>query len=132
MISISITGKIPSKKNNWKLGNGRIIQYKSEEIGIIKTELAYRWKGAYIEKDPVFVGLSVFQKHKRGDLDNKVTTILDCLQGVAYKNDSQVKHIEARMTYGEKDYFEITVKPLTKPNKKPISLQAYQRRYGQK
>ncbi|MBC8522204.1 MAG: RusA family crossover junction endodeoxyribonuclease [Methanomicrobia archaeon] len=38
---------------------------------------------------------------KRGDIDNYVKSILDALEGVIYKNDSQVVELHATKSYGE-------------------------------
>jgi crossover junction endodeoxyribonuclease RusA len=44
----------------------------------------------------VAISLDYYRPRKSGDLDNRLKQILDCLQGVAYLNDSQIVEIHAR------------------------------------
>ncbi len=46
----------------------------------------------------------------KGDLDNKVKTITDALNGIAYIDDNQIASIEAYRVYGEGAYTQVQVK----------------------
>lgn len=45
---------------------------------------------------PVKVTLKYYRPRKSGDLDNNIKCLLDCLQGAAYVNDSQIVEISAK------------------------------------
>lgn len=49
---------------------------------------------------------------KRGDIDNMVKSVLDGLNGVAYKDDGQVASIRARKVYGGEPRVEVTIQTL--------------------
>lgn len=52
--------------------------------------------------------------HVLGDLDNLIKSVLDGLNGIAYKDDSQiVKFGEMTKQYAEEDRVEITIKEIT-------------------
>lgn len=42
------------------------------------------------------VTLDFYRPARRGDLDNRIKVTLDALQGIAFKNDSQIVEIHAR------------------------------------
>lgn len=46
---------------------------------------------------------------KKGDLDNKVKTITDALNGLAYKDDDQIRHIDAKRSYGNRNECVVTI-----------------------
>ena len=52
-----------------------------------------------------------FFKSSKADLDNLIKFVCDALNGVFYKDDSQVVSIHARKLYGEKDYVMIKIIP---------------------
>jgi Holliday junction resolvase RusA-like endonuclease len=43
----------------------------------------------------VSVSLWVYRAAQRGDLDNRIKVLLDSLQGIAYKDDKQVRELHA-------------------------------------
>lgn len=45
---------------------------------------------------PVVVSMDYYRPRRTGDLDNNFKCLLDCLQGAAYLNDSQIVEIHAR------------------------------------
>lgn len=48
----------------------------------------------------------------KGDLDNYLKAVMDSFNGVVFKDDSQVSHIECSKKYGSFDVVSISVKPL--------------------
>lgn len=57
--------------------------------------------------------------HGLGDLDNLIKSVLDGLNGIAYKDDSQiVKFGEMTKQYAEEDRVEITIKEITDAQRK--------------
>ena len=52
-----------------------------------------------------------FFKSSKADLDNLIKFVCDALNGVFYKDDSQVVSIHAMKLYGEKDYVMIKIIP---------------------
>ena len=52
-----------------------------------------------------------FFKSSKADLDNLIKFVCDALNGVFYKDDSQVVSIHARKLYGQKDYVMIKIIP---------------------
>lgn len=60
---------------------------------------------------PVTVTMDFYRPRKTGDLDNNFKCLLDCLQGAAYLNDSQIVEIHARrFDDKENPRVEVTVK----------------------
>ncbi len=53
--------------------------------------------GIYLQITPtnqdVLMAITWFRARKAGDIDGILKTLMDSLQGVAYKNDSQVKEL---------------------------------------
>ena len=57
---------------------------------------------------------------RKPDTDNIIKSILDPLNGIAYKDDSQVCKISGLKIYGKDPRVEITIKPYKKTVIKPI------------
>lgn len=90
-MSIKLTLPYPPSVNRM-YRNQRGITVKSQEAK------AYAWQvtsaaneqGATCFDGNVSVSIRVYRPRKSGDLDNRAKCVLDCLQGVAYSNDSQI------------------------------------------
>lgn len=96
-IVFTITGKIPSKKNLWHTGRGRIYADSSVEEFVnsayleIKSQLK-KWK---VIEGPVILDVC-FLMDERGDLDNKISMICDLLQKIKMiADDRQIRRINA-------------------------------------
>lgn len=50
---------------------------------------------------------------KKGDIDNLCKSVLDGLNGIAYKDDSQIIRLEARKEYGLDDCIYIELEEIT-------------------
>ena len=87
-----IHGEPASKANSRQLvhikGKPRFIKSKKARDYVKMFDLQARKSRTLIEDD-VAVHITIYYASRRPDLDESV--ILDCLQGVAYVNDRQVK-----------------------------------------
>lgn len=85
----------PSSNRYWRYGRGMI--HRSHEANAYRDAVALICITAGIEplEGDVGVVLHFYRPAKRGDLDNRIKIMLDCLQGYAYQNDSQVAEIHA-------------------------------------
>jgi Holliday junction resolvase RusA-like endonuclease len=51
---------------------------------------------------------------KKPDVDNIVKAVLDALNGLAYKDDTQVVNVAANKTYGERAFTEVAIVSIEK------------------
>ncbi len=57
--------------------------------------------------------VSIFVRNKNhGDLDNFVKLVSDSLNGVAYKDDKQIKEIHAYLWYDKNERTEVEIKKI--------------------
>lgn len=85
-------------------------EYDKEYIGPVKIEI---W--AFFEPPKSYskkkrIELIDMPHLKKCDLDNIVKIVLDSLNGVAWKDDSQIYHIKASKYYAETDKLEVEIK----------------------
>lgn len=87
----------PSANRYWRNFRGRMVV--SAEARAYKEQAAWIAKigGAQMLEGALSLSVDVYRARKAGDLDNKLKVILDSLQGVFYKNDSQIVEIHARL-----------------------------------
>ena len=116
MITLIIQGKVPSKKNAYLIGRGRLYLKQSVkdfiEYAIVQcVSIRNKRKLKTLE-----VGISVdmdFFTTSKADLDGMVTTILDVLQSAKIiKSDKDVIRIEATKEPSHKkkeDYTQVTL-----------------------
>jgi Holliday junction resolvase RusA-like endonuclease len=108
-----LEGKIPSKKNTWRLNKwGKIYQSEQTAINALIMQL--------LSQKQQYVGLPVIVDcmaditlwgDNRNDLDNQITSILDIFQKAEIiKNDRLVKHIVAKKIVGKISRVEIDIK----------------------
>lgn len=90
----NIVGDIPAKKNNYRSSGGKFYIDKKANKGIygILVQLASsrnRPKTPIVH--PIRVVVEIYTPNMRRDLDNMITTLLDCMQKAGIiKNDNQV------------------------------------------
>lgn len=104
----------PSANRYWRtiVVKGRAIVLVSEDAKNYKeavSQLASRL-GMPLLKGHVSIVLQVCRAQKSGDLDNRIKVTLDALKGIAFEDDEQVVHIDARRFESPKDpYIVISV-----------------------
>lgn len=115
----------PKPAPRHRMGNGRA--YNKKEYTEYKQAIAYRYKAANgkIHHGPVFMQIEFFFKYQKSwskkkkeaakwhtskpDVDNLVKAIKDALNGIAYRDDSQVCQIHARKQYADRDCILIEI-----------------------
>lgn len=91
----SLTLPVPPSSNRfWRKFRNRIVL--SEEARAYKAAVAERFGNAQPEAGPVAVFIDWYRARKSGDLDRRLSVLLDALQGVAYCNDRQIVELHAR------------------------------------
>ncbi len=60
-------------------------------------------------KRPATLPKKVLEPIKRPDIDNLVKTVLDALNGYAFKDDSQIVMLTANKYYGDPPHIDITI-----------------------
>ena len=111
----------PSWNRAYRAGQGRF--YTPESIIAFRTEVRVAAKNARIKMFPAETRVSVslwwFRRQQAGDLDKRVSVLLDALQGVWFVNDRQVSEIHA---YRDEDKhrprLEVEVVAVTKDQEK--------------
>lgn len=99
---LKISGHKPvSKKNKLKFGKGRA--YKTSDVtqweDLVKALAQKHWVGDPLEGDVHMKILVHVPDRRRRDLQNFPDTICDALQGVCYKDDSQITKLELEKVY---------------------------------
>ena len=81
----------PSANRMWRCVGGVVKlsregrQFKADAASWLVTQ-----KVECIEEGDVRVEMHVYFPDRRGDLDNRVKPTLDVIQGISYRNDSQI------------------------------------------
>lgn len=88
--TIEVAGNIPSKKNTYKAGGGRIYipDEVKQKINGLTWQISRQWKGKPKLRHPNMV-FRLFGGRSNQDRDNQVQTILDCMvkAGVLVNDD---------------------------------------------
>ena len=82
----------PSSNRWWRKWRNRMVL--SKEARDYKLSL-FGYLTSPPMKGPVRVEMTWYRGRKSGDLDKRQGVLLDALQGVVYKNDSQVEELHA-------------------------------------
>jgi len=106
---------IRNKKNNMRVGRRKV--YKSEQVRgyeqDLHDEIMSQYRGPVLE-GPVRVVLEVTQPDKRRrDAHNAVDCILDVVQGLLIKDDSQVHDLRVKKIFGKKWCLKIVIEKMT-------------------
>jgi Holliday junction resolvase RusA-like endonuclease len=86
----------PSANRYWRVFRNRVVV--SGEATRYKKDAAAAASMQGIDEPltgDLSLAIKVYRPLKSGDLDNRLKVVLDSLQGIAYKNDSQIVEIRA-------------------------------------
>lgn len=89
-----LTLPLPPSGNHYRgLAKGRF--FVRDEAVDFKRTVKLRGLAAGLRPGdgPVYVSMHVYRRQRRGDADGFSKVLLDSLQGVAYRNDSQVRRL---------------------------------------
>lgn len=92
----------PSANRYWRNVKGRMVKsaaaraYHDEAFWLTVKALTRSGQRADPLVGELKVTLDFYRPARRGDLDNRIKVTLDALQGIAFKNDSQIVEIHAR------------------------------------
>lgn len=94
-VSFELRGHVPGKKNAWtrRKGGGMYLPAEIEnEIASLTMQARGVW-GANAPLDRAHVKAIFFLKDRRGDLDGKLVTILDCLVKARVIVNDSIAHL---------------------------------------
>jgi Holliday junction resolvase RusA-like endonuclease len=111
-VVVVINGPVPAKKNRWhRSGKGKMY---FDQSGITEQIAAITWqaRAQWGTRPPVInpeIFVTFYCKDLRGDIDNKLSTLLDCLVVAGVLADDNLKHLKGPITIrGEVDKNERT------------------------
>lgn len=87
-------GPIPSKKNNMRRSrNGGMFHDRDTAtlVATLTAQLRAQWRGAPVSRK--VLGFRLRVADNRGDSDNKVTTLLDCMQAAGVLRNDNTAHL---------------------------------------
>lgn len=98
----------PSTNRLWRTCGGR--RFSTPEAKSFKIEAGWIAKVTRPEMltGPICVRIDIYRARKAGDLDNFLKITLDAMQGILFRNDSQVVEIRARL-FDDKTNPRVTV-----------------------
>lgn len=129
MTRIWIEGK-PFPAPRPRFDSIRKIAYNNKDYTNIKNKIGLIAKSRFKQplECPIFLKLDFFYempkswskkkkenakwKESRPDIDNLQKTVFDALNGIAYKDDSQIVMVQARKQYGQKEGTIIEIQSL--------------------
>lgn len=122
--ALTFTMPVPVSSNRWwrKWRNRMVL---SDEARSYKRLVAMAYRRAEIRGD-IAVAITWYRERRSGDLDKRISIILDALQGIAYATDAQITHLEARRVEDPRQpRVVVTVCPAAEP--KPIPNPSHDR-----
>ena len=98
-VSLKLTGHVPAKKNLWKRSKRGVYIDKdvAAQIQSLTVQAASQWR----QRDPAIhpdVTVQFYVKDRRSDMDNKWTTIADCLRHAGVVRNDNVKWLNGKLT----------------------------------
>jgi len=87
----------PSANTYWRYARGKVIvnpvavNYKQTVKMLARVDQVTALTG------PVSLTVAIFRERRSGDLDNFLKILIDAMQGVFYRNDSQIREIHATL-----------------------------------
>jgi crossover junction endodeoxyribonuclease RusA len=101
----------PSVNRIWRVFGGRVIKSKEGRAYAAKAALEAKAQGAAPQAGSLEVWVDVYRPQRRGDLDNTLKAVFDCLNGVAWEDDGQIIGIHAhRFDSKERPRVEVEVR----------------------
>jgi len=105
LAKFTLFGEVPSKKNQWHIGNGRM--YMAKGVHDWNTSIGWQiraqLRGLKVPSGPLRIEMDFFIKRDK-DLDNLCATVLDGLQKMSVlQNDRIVFQVEASKTKVKKE-----------------------------
>ena len=90
----------PVPKGRPRLGNGHA--YTPERTRVYEQQVAWAYKqaGGTLHEGPLAVTMVFRAKTWPGDLDNLVKAVLDALNGIAWRDDRQIRELHAALETG--------------------------------
>jgi len=76
------------------------------------VEFGFAFPKSLSKQERELVKNGKFHHIKRPDLDNVCKTVMDSLNGLAYRDDSLIAHLEAFKVYGESDHIIIRLEEI--------------------
>ena len=106
-----------SKKNRLRFGKKKA--YKPADVSGFERDLfdaiQSQWRGdMFLENVSVQIEITLPDKRRR-DLQNFSDTICDTMNGLVYKDDSQITHLQMRKKFGNRWCLKINVEVDTPP-----------------
>jgi len=104
MIFHAVLPEPPSANRWWRKWKNRMVLseeargYKAYVLVLVLGNTGLSTKHLPLFKGNVSVTVAWRRSRKSGDLDKRLGILLDALQGLAYKNDSQIVRLEATRT----------------------------------
>lgn len=86
----------PSANRLWRNMRGVMVKSEDARQYVLEVAMEARLNGLKPREGDVKIVLDFYRPRKAGDLDNRIKIVLDGLQGVAFRDDSQVIEITAR------------------------------------
>ena len=107
----------PRPKGRPRLGNGWTYTPPETRRAENAVKMHAKLGGVHPLHGPVSVELRFYRSNRRRcDLDNLSKLVLDALNGIAYRDDAQIEHLDARKDYDpENPRTEITIEPFPPP-----------------
>jgi Holliday junction resolvase RusA-like endonuclease len=97
---ISLKGNVPAKKNRWhRAKNGRIYFDQdgiAEQIASLTWQLKAQHKGKPLSNPSMII--TFYCKDNRGDIDNKLSTLLDCMVAAEVLQNDNMTHLRGPIT----------------------------------
>lgn len=98
--TLSINGPIPAKKNRWHRSKSGGMYFDqggiTAQIAAITWQLKAQWQTAPAENPRIDIKFRC--KDKRGDIDNKLSTLLDCMVHAGVIKNDNLKNLSGPIT----------------------------------
>lgn len=87
----------PSANRYWRYAHGKIVVNPEAQNYKEVIKMLARVDQVTALNGPVSLTVAIYRARKSGDLDNFLKILIDALQGIFYRNDSQIREIHATL-----------------------------------